>query len=266
MATPSLPPDFFIYTSIRYEPNLDDDELNLPYYLLTFHLQRLRDAAAAFSIINIQRLLDDDESGLQLLRQAVDDAIADKTTSWRVNVQIYPDCKISTMIFPLQPLSRELIKLPIQGSTVDAVEFIEAERDSRQLPLWDILIDSVATPKSKFTGHKTSVRDMYNKARSRAALVSYEERRETLLWNEDGYITEGSITTVYVWRQAKNGGKRYLATPPLSTGCNAGASRRYALKTGLCVEEVVHVSDLVEGDEMWLSHASDGFFPGMIIL
>ncbi|OAQ67669.1 aminotransferase class IV domain-containing protein [Pochonia chlamydosporia 170] len=260
----NLPSDFFIFTSIRFEPNLTEDDVNLPYYLLPFHLLRLRDAAAEFQLVHVQQLLQDDEAGIQLLKTAVDDAVTDRTQSWRVNVKIHPDCKISTMTTQLKPLSHEIVKLPSGRTADDLVQFLQGEREARNLPIWDVLVDTVATPRSRFTGHKTSVRGMYNEARDRAGLVSYEEPRETLLWNEEGQVTEGSITTVYVWRGRNGTENGYLATPPLSTGCNASSTRRYALSKGLCVEEAVDVSELAEGEEVWLSHASDGFFPGKI--
>lgn len=62
----------------------------------------------------------------------------------------------------------------------------------------------------------------------------------------------------------------YWVTPPLSSGGNAGTSRRYALTAQMCVEEVVRVEELqrLEGknDRVWLSNGVRGFMPAVLKL
>ncbi|KAJ6441428.1 aminodeoxychorismate lyase [Purpureocillium lavendulum] len=256
-----LPPDFVIFTSIRYEPSLQQPALSLPYYLLPFHLARLRGAAEAFNLNKVQELLRDDVSALALLRRAVDDAVPDTTTPWRVNVRFTPDAQVTSSATGIPPLRNNIMSLP----DTDALPaFLQQEVRRRGLKHWDVVIDTEPTPASLFTGHKTSAREMYNAARDRAGLVSYDEPKEILLWNESGEVTEGSITTVYLWRKASGTGAPRLVTPPLACGPNASSTRRYALSKGLCGEEAVKLEDLHDGDEIWLSHASDGFFPGRV--
>ncbi|UNI16569.1 Aminodeoxychorismate lyase [Purpureocillium takamizusanense] len=259
--TQNLPADFFIFTSIRYEPSLRDATVNLPYYLLPFHLARLRTAAAAFDLPKVREILEDEESALSLLTTTVNNAVPDKTKPWRVNVRLTPGGHVAASATSLPPLKNNIMSLP----DVEALpQFLQKEVGRRGLTYWDVVVDSLPTPASLFTGHKTSVRDMYNAARARVGLVSYDEPREILLWNENGEVTEGSITTVYLWREASGSGARRLVTPPLQCGPNAGSTRRYALSKGLCDEEAVKLEELKDGDEIWLSHASDGFFPGRL--
>lgn len=257
----NLPTNFLIFTSIRYEPTASDNAVNFPHYLLPFHLARLCAAAAAFNLVNVQEVLADEKAALSLLRTTVDNAVPDKTKPWRVNVRFTPDAQITASTTPLPPLKNNIMSLP---DTKSLPQFLQKEAHRRGLPHWDVVVDSQPTPASPFTGHKTSVREMYNAARERANLVSYDEPREILLWNENGEVTEGSITTVYLWREASGTGARRLVTPPLRCGPNASSTRRYALSKGLCDEEAVRLEELKDGDEIWLSHASDGFFPGRL--
>ncbi|KAJ5539659.1 Aminotransferase class IV [Penicillium frequentans] len=83
---------------------------------------------------------------------------------------------------------------------------------------------------------------------------------ELLMVNLDGEIMEGTITTPYFRR-----GNAWV-TPPLTSGGNAGTTRRYALEQGFCVEQVVNALELVDGEECWLSNGVRGFMRGSISL
>lgn len=98
---------------------------------------------------------------------------------------------------------------------------------------------------------------------------------------------EGSITTPYFRRRRRRRRRRSgvshglkdkehtddddnnndkWVTPPLSSGGNAGVTRRYALEHGFCIEQVVRVEDLVDGEECWLSNGVRGFIPAVVVL
>ena len=87
--------------------------------------------------------------------------------------------------------------------------------------------------------HKTSDRAFYDEARADAGTF------EILFRDPDGFLTEGSFTTLFVER----GGK--LATPPLSRGLLPGVLRERLIEEGRAVE-----ADLVEAD------LADGFLIG----
>ena len=83
---------------------------------------------------------------------------------------------------------------------------------------------------------------------------------EVLLFNEKREITEASLCTPFFFQRG------VWTTPPLSSGGNAGVSRRMALEAGLCVEEVLHIDELVDGQIIWLSNAVRGFMQGKLHL
>ncbi len=87
--------------------------------------------------------------------------------------------------------------------------------------------------------HKTSDRDFYDEARAAAGAF------ETLFRDPEGFLTEGSFTSLFVGR----GGK--LVTPPLSRGLLPGILRGRLIEEGRAEE-----GDLVEAD------LGQGFYVG----
>lgn len=287
----NLPSGFFIFTSIRYDAEISlTGDADSAYYLLPFHLKRLLDAASSFRLERVLELLGNEESASQVLKKAIDDNVSDASKPWRVRISFTPDGSMSASAAPLTRATSLLLSLPkahglgkvIREEGVDSLgHFLRQGHQHLHGTTWDVFVDTQPTPVSSYTRHKTAVRKMYNDARSRANLTSIEDPKEVLLWNEAGEVMEGSITTVYIWRRqrgdayeslaldlepthADSGEGWFLATPPLISGSNNGATRRYALSKEFCIELVTKVEELVEGQEIWLSHASNGFFPGKI--
>lgn len=79
--------------------------------------------------------------------------------------------------------------------------------------------------------HKTSDRAFYDEARSRSGTF------ETLFRDADGFLTEGSFTSLF----AEKGGR--LVTPPLARGLLPGVLRAQLIEEGRAVE-----GDLTEAD------------------
>ena len=99
---------------------------------------------------------------------------------------------------------------------------------------------------------------MYDSARSRAGLGGPSAEAEVLLVNHKGQIMEGSMTTPYFRREGR------WITPPLSSGGQAGTTRRWALEKGLCVEQVIEAEELEDGEDVWISSGVRGFRRGKI--
>ncbi len=130
----------------------------------------------------------------------------------------------------------------------------------KMLQQWTVVLDYQRTAPSPFTTYKTLERKDYIASRARAKILSFQKPREVLLVNRDEEIMEGSLTSVYFYR-----GGRWV-TPPLTSGGQAGTTRRWALKQGLCVEEVVLASDVKDGEECYLSNGVRGFFRARVQL
>jgi para-aminobenzoate synthetase/4-amino-4-deoxychorismate lyase len=81
--------------------------------------------------------------------------------------------------------------------------------------------------------HKTSDRAFYDEARGEAF--------EVVFVDEEGFVTEGSRTNLFV----KRGGK--LLTPPLARGLLPGILRERLIEEGRAVEADLRVADLASG-------------------
>lgn len=130
--------------------------------------------------------------------------------------------------------------------------------DATKTELWSVLVDAQPTSSSEFTAFKTTYRDMYNEARSRAGIKSFQEPSEVLLVNTLGEIMEGSLTNVYFFR-----GERWV-TPPLTSGGQDGTVRRWLLEHEMCQEEVVQADSIVDGESCYLSNGVRGLISGRI--
>ncbi|MEO6091936.1 MAG: aminodeoxychorismate synthase component I [Novosphingobium sp.] len=86
--------------------------------------------------------------------------------------------------------------------------------------------------------HKTSDRVFYADA---LALARGAGAAEALFVRDDGLITEGSFTSIFVEREG------HLLTPPARLGLLPGVLRRALLDAGRTVEEELTIDDLIEG-------------------
>lgn len=100
---------------------------------------------------------------------------------------------------------------------------------------------------------------MYEDARARVSIPAFTSPAEVFMYNDAGEMSEGSLTSVYFWRDGR------WVTPPVGSGGQAGTTRRWALEGGLCVEEVVRRYEVREGDEAWVSNGVRGFIRGRVV-
>jgi len=98
--------------------------------------------------------------------------------------------------------------------------------------------------------HKTSDRGFYDEARTASG------RFETLFTDPDGFVTEGSFTSVFV----KRGG--LLLTPPLSRGLLPGILRQRLIEEGKAEEADLLAADLATG--LWIGNAVRGLIPARL--
>ena len=102
-----------------------------------------------------------------------------------------------------------------------------------------------------FLRHKTTHRPLYDRAFAWARGRGFDE---ALLLNEQGEVTEGTRTNVFVRR----GGR--LFTPPLASGGLDGVCRAHVLATQPeAAEEVLRAPDLLSADAVYLCNALRGW-------
>lgn len=262
MASEVLPQDFKIISSLRYDPALSTigkraaarttpDPLTTPYYLLPYHQERLRNAAACFSWEKALAFLKQDTNQFV---EFLNTFIPDNTKPWRLRILLDSTGTCEVEVNPT--------------TSMNPLNYLTPTETNLQSTAWRVYIDSERISPSVFTTHKTTARDFYTAARLRSGIVSFVEPAEVLLINPAGEIMEGSITTPYFRRRdtTEGEGKPAWITPPLSSGGNAGTTRQYALAQGFCAEDTIAATDLVDGEECWLSNGVRGFIRGQIVL
>jgi 4-amino-4-deoxychorismate lyase len=167
-------------------------------------------------------------------------------------------------------------------------------------PEWKVKLDTQPTPSSPFTLLKTTKREMYDQSRERAlpSNPAGPAYREVMLYNEVSELTEGTLTSLYLFR-----GGRWI-TPPVGVpsgeftnktlkdddadegelrkpfagrwghstrsakvgaGGQRGTSRRWALGSGYCMEEPVSIETVQVGENVWVSNGVRGFGFGRVV-
>ena len=255
---------FEIFSSLRYDPNLPaavaqnpggyPEPSQSPYYLISYHRDRLIAAARHFhwdkALIWLQRDISSFENFLGA-------SILDKDKPWRMRIVV--DCNGNGTV--------DVHPTP----AIDPINLLRPFADMNpNSPVWRVYVDTQPTIPSGFTTHKTTARHEYTAARLRAGIKTLAETAEVLIVNPSGEIMEGSITTPYFRRRVPLSAHMQSApawiTPPLTSGGNAGTSRRYALVQNFCAEQLITVKDLIDGEECWLSNGVRGFMRGVVIM
>ncbi len=176
------------------------------YLLLAYHLDRLRQSMRYFG---------DWGSGdgeLSAARELLRETAVSLTAASKVRLLLAQDGKITITHAPITPLPD---------------------------PARVVLAKTAVSRDNSWLYHKTTHRTVYDNARNPA----YDE---TILWNEDGEITEGTSSNIVV----KIGGEFF--TPPIESGLLAGTFRRHLLATGKVQERIISKQMLHSCDAMYL--------------
>lgn len=249
---------FHIFTTFRLDNTLlsDDDHKKAcagsssDVYLLPYHYHRLKNAAAVMSNFNIpDSLLNlaaferhihfkrhalnhlNLNSGLQLDGRG-SDVQRGKFSLWRdgrTEVSLVPVGQTFPLLFP-------------------------KSFDDYEEPTWNVMLDTQPTETDLYTTLKTSHRVAYDRPRQAAGLTP-SDTTEIILYNELDEVIDGTIMTVYFFRDNK------WVTP--KRGGLESTTQKYALDHGLCTRanHAVTKDSLIPGEVVWLSNAFRGFFP-----
>ncbi|KAF1917577.1 hypothetical protein BDU57DRAFT_513904 [Ampelomyces quisqualis] len=320
--------DFQLFTSIRYDPLLIQSQENSrsdlnfikpsPFYMLAYHRGRMVEAAQHFDFHAVDERLKDGTILHQELLKRVKEwqksenkpdgplklrILFDKSATMTVDLLPIPTVPLSTL-YPASfdppnqtpKTNNTFTPSPLTGGvlTLGPTDSLPAAP-----PLWTLKLDTQPTPSSPFTLLKTTQRDMYNASRDRAlpSNPSAPAHREVMLYNEVRELTEGSFTSLYLYR-----GGRWV-TPPVGVpsgefnastlrgdedegelrkpfagrwghsvrskkvgaGGQRGTSRRWALGKGFCMEEPVGIDTVAVGEGVWVSSGVRGFGFGRVV-
>ncbi|KAF8215915.1 aminotransferase [Mycena galopus ATCC 62051] len=220
-----------------------------PYLLLQFHCDRLRDAAAEHGWPDAQSAV-----SYAALHEACQAAVAsydgDPATAYKVR--------------PRSHRSHPLKRSPQIRITLSQAGLLKASAATLYGPAMTLFLDTEPTPPSGlFTSTKTTERTVYNAARARVGLPPLPSPdADVILYNPNEHITETSVSNVAFYRSHR------WVTPPLSSGCLPGVTRRWLLQHKRIVEaapgELVKAG-MRPGDWVLLFNSVQGCRLGRII-
>lgn len=270
-------PDFRIFTTLRFNrwntADIRHEDITLRKFLdellLGYHSERLQASARAFGWTEAVTLLE--RGGRRLLYEHIEEAVnrhpaTDKgpargyCRAFRTRINVSQDAMIDVLVADMgddtyfSALHRDNFCRFDQPPTHESTRQEKAD-------FCGVGLDTVPTPPTIFTMHKTSHRDVYDAARSRAAITRYPPTSyEVLLYNTSNEITEASLSSVYFYR-----GGRWI-TPAAECGGNMSVTKRLMLQNGLAFQGRILVEDLHHMEIIGLSNAVRGFFLGQLTL
>ncbi|KAI1000868.1 hypothetical protein K3495_g7334 [Podosphaera aphanis] len=267
-------PDFELFSTVRYDPVLRTQAANTtlitgseasPFYMLPYHRDRILHAAQHFGWSHAAAAIQG-TVGLAffMTRLDLDVSRARDPAPLRIKVrlnaagQLHVEQELTAAVDPADLYPQQLDTWTTSHATV-------------------YMLCPVVSPTcpDSHTRYKTTQRRVYDMARRAAGISSLMDAREALLINSGGEVMEGSLTSVYFWREGR------WVTPALTSGGQQGTTRRWALEHGcvlselswscvvvtaavlmcfrLCVEEIVPRESLVDGERCWISNGLRGF-------
>lgn len=245
-------PDFQLFSSLRYDPLLIQLSINTeswngnikssPFYMLPYHRDRMLQAAENFGWTKAANAIRGSQ-GFSYLLETLNKAVNTKSQSpLRIRTLLSHDGVISVESSPAADVTRwnlypnrippprnskPLQVSPLTGGVLTVGNNDDVPGDPPRDYAWDVIPDPVGTEPSPYTSYKTTSRDMYTSARERVGINDMAEKREVLIVREkDGEIMEGSLTSVFFWRDGT------WITPPETSGGQVGTTRRWALEKG----------------------------------
>jgi 4-amino-4-deoxychorismate lyase len=245
--------DFRLYSSLRYDPLLISlpinteswDEKNKgpsPFYILKHHRDRILKAAEHFGWTDAADAIRGPDGFAQLLKKLNEVINIQTPNPLRIRVLLSHDGSIAVESSPAAPVTEanlfpkripppkatpQMKVSPLTGGALTLGDGDAVHGDPPMTEAWEVVPDTVRTVPSPYTSHKTTNRDMYGAARKRVGIKDMAEKREVLIISEkDGEVMEGSLTSVFFWRNGK------WTTPPASSGGQVGTTRRWALEKG----------------------------------
>ncbi|WP_058306796.1 aminodeoxychorismate synthase component I [Gracilibacillus massiliensis] len=183
------------------------------YPLLSYHFSRLKQSADYFQI----------SINFDHLKEQLENVAKENSTGlFKVRLLVHTDGNFEVEYQPINKLSNQ-IQVAIAKNPVDK--------------------------ENNFLYHKTTNRLLYQAFDQDMP----DEAMTTLLWNEDGFITEFTIGNIVL---EKNG---TYYTPPITDGLLAGTYREKLLNEGNLIEKRIRLTDIKNFDQIWFINSVRGW-------
>ncbi|OCK80082.1 hypothetical protein K432DRAFT_405020 [Lepidopterella palustris CBS 459.81] len=248
------PPNFKLFTSLRYDPLLLSSAENgspalsfhspSPFYMLVYHHGRMLEAAQHFEWHNVAKKLADGEALSKILLEKVQHylketgsedgplkvrVLFDRSANLSVELAPVPAVPLETLYpssfdppkSPSQPHPANTFRpSPLTGGALTLGPTDSLPASSPQPPTWILKLDPLPTDITPFTSLKTTHREQYNSSRTRAlpSNPAQPALTEVMMHNPCNELTEGSTTSLYLFR----GGQ--WVTPPVGVPAGHFAS------------------------------------------
>ncbi|KAI9760269.1 MAG: hypothetical protein M4579_001783 [Chaenotheca gracillima] len=271
---------FELFSSLRYDPALLKSSANTalsgrpnqpsPFYMLRYHRDRIMAAAEHFGWEKAATRLAGEE-GLERLstylegevtrgQPSPDEGGEGSALRLRTLLSKAGDLRVEMAPVPPVPLD-SLYPSSLPAPSPPPSHQDAAAKVSSPATPFRIHIDAHSTPATPFTHFKTTSRDMYSSARSRAGIPDMASPEEVILVNPRGELMEGSLTSVYLYRDGA------WVTPPVEvdSGGQAGTTRRWLLEKGFVTEGKVSRESVKVGEWVWVSNGVKGLVGGRVV-
>lgn len=257
---------FRILSTLRYDHDLEDvissSQSSLdrtgPFYMLQYHRNRLLEAARYFRLSACILHLDGPH-GMTWLSESIMRSIPaglELGHYYRVRITLDAQCHAEVAMMPASRLSFETLFPDSALLNAHLKTDRKQEHMDRVQSIWSVYLDKAVTEPSPVTSFKTTDRHLYDAARARIGIESYLVPEEVLMHNPRGLVMDASLTSVYFYRNGQ------WVTPDRTSGGQLGTTRRWALDRGVCIEGIIRVESLIDGEHLWLSNGVKGFIPG----
>jgi para-aminobenzoate synthetase/4-amino-4-deoxychorismate lyase len=144
--------------------------------------------------------------------------------------------------------SRQRIRLTLAAGGRAATQVSPCPEEPAKIRIW--LAEERISSTDPFRRHKTTRRDPYDRLYKKAREYGFTD---VIFANENGDITEGAISNVFIERAGK------LLTPPVASGLLPGVLRRHILETRDGSQEaVLSLNDLRSADAIYLCSSLRG--------
>lgn len=265
MLNQPAPEDQYVFTSMRFDSNIKEKKRNVgcckesikTAYLLKYHFDRLKDSAGHLGWFDAQKSLKRPVDFYCRIRYAVESHKKETGNRgpFKVRIQLKYHGNLNISVEPIISRHKNPLLFP---TTLDIYQNRTSEA-SETSSIFKTVLDVLPTAKSVQTKNKTENRTTYNYARACAGIQSYQDAKEVLLFNADGEIMDGSITTPYFLRNGK------WVTPSNSCGGQLGTTRHWALDQGICGLDIIKADSLRHDEIIWLSNSVKGFFTARFV-
>ncbi|QSB44940.1 aminodeoxychorismate synthase component I [Tsuneonella flava] len=208
-----------------------------------------RRSASAFDLIETMRF--DPEAGIELLELHLERIKASAEEFGFSFDRHAARNQIQALCFDLDAVSKVRLLVARSGAMgLEASPLPEAP----ERPLTCAILPLPVNSGDWRLRHKTTDRAFYDAAREVARDTGADE---ALLLRDDGLLTEGSFTSLFIERRGM------LLTPPASLGLLPGVQRRHLIEQGRAREENLTIDDLADG--FFIGNAVRGLMPARLM-